>query len=438
MTTYELILFVFENLRRQRGRVLLTSLGVTIGSAAIILLVALISGLQQTATAQFAGNANLTQITVSTGFGRFTGGGGGSVRTGSTTSTELSLTNDVLAQFAALDHVERVIATQSVQGGATLSFQRFTGRANITGVAVDDLTLLGYTVAKGTGVLDSGQVVIGAEVPNNFYRANYSGSNATLTTDLLDKTLTLTLSKKSDGGTQSKVFRLHVVGILEETSSQTDYALYITMNDADTMTTWSNGERVDHDSDSYSSLIVEVDDTNHVMDVSDILTNLGYQATTPQSFLENVNALFTVLQLVFGGVGAITLLVAAIGIANTMTMAILERTKEIGLLKALGASNQDILKVFLGESAGIGLLGGVGGIMIGMVLGGVINTLALPYLESQAASSGTTSTVTSVVNIPWYLPVFALVFCGCVGIISGLYPSLRAASLAPVIAFRNE
>jgi putative ABC transport system permease protein len=438
MKFLDLLLFIYENLRRQKGRVLLTSLGVTVGSAAIILLVALVSGLQENATSQFASNKDLTQITVNSGFGRFSGGGGGPVRTDSSTSTQLSITNDVVKSFLAMEYVKNAFPTQSLQGGAALTYQRYTGRASITGIEVDDLSQLGYTAAEGSLALGSGDVVIGAEVPNNFYRANYSGSDASLTSSLLNKTLQLTLSKMSNGSTTKKVFRLHVTGILEARSSQADYALYIPMNDADAITTWQNGKRVDHDSDSYSGVIIAVDDSNHVTAVADAITTLGYQASTPQSFLENVNALFTVLQLVFGGVGAITLLVAAIGIANTMTMAILERTREIGLLKALGASNQDVLKLFLGESAGIGLLGGVGGITIGVGLGAVINAIAIPYLQSQASTSGTTSTITNAVNIPWYLPVFALVFSSVIGTLSGLYPSLRAASLPPVIALRNE
>jgi hypothetical protein len=276
---FDLFLFVLENLQRQRGRVLLTSLGVTIGSAAIILLVALISGLQQIATAQDGSNTSLTRITMKAGFGRFTGGG--NVRTNNSTSTQLSITNDVIGQFAGLEHVVRVIPTQSVQGEASLSFQRFTGRANITGVAVDDVALLGDSTAEGTTALETGKVVIGAEVPGNVHRANDSGSNASLTANLLNKSLQLTLSKTGSGGIQHKVFRLQVVGILAATGSQSDYAIYISMNDADAMISWVNGERVNHNTGSFSGAIIEVDDTDYVMAVAETITNLGYQAMTP-------------------------------------------------------------------------------------------------------------------------------------------------------------
>ena len=97
------------------------------------------------------------------------------------------------------------------------------------------------------------------------------------------------------------------------------------------------------------------------------------------------------MQVIFGGVGAIALLVAAIGIANTMTMAILERTKEIGLMKAIGAKNKDILSIFLGEAAGIGLVGGLGGVIIGWGASALLNIVALSYFASQASSGGGTA-----------------------------------------------
>jgi len=118
-----------------------------------------------------------------------------------------------------------------------------------------------------------------------------------------------------------------------------------------------------------------------------------------------------VLQVIFGGMGAIALLVAAIGIANTMAIAVLERTREIGVTKALGATNRDVLSVFLGEAAGIGSVGGIGGVVLDWVAGQLINVIALAFLAGQAPRSSASCR-------------------GC--------PALRAATLNPMQALKYE
>jgi putative ABC transport system permease protein len=135
--------------------------------------------------------------------------------------------------------------------------------------------------------------------------------------------------------------------------------------------------------------------------------------------------------------GAIALLVAAIGIANTMTMAILERTREIGLMKAVGATNRHVLTVFLGEAAGIGFLGGLGGIIFGWGLGQIANVFVLAYLAGQSVQNGSPPP-TAAVSTPAWLPLFSLVFATIIGLLSGLYPALSAATLSPIKALKYE
>jgi putative ABC transport system permease protein len=200
---------------------------------------------------------------------------------------------------------------------------------------------------------------------------------------------------------------------------------------------WFLGRRINRNQEGYNMAIVKAAEVDQVLTIADQINQMGYQASTAQSYVEGINSFYLVLQVIFGGVGAIALLVAAIGIANTMAMSILERTREIGLMKAIGATNRDVLSIFLGEAAGIGLIGGLGGILLGWSTGQVINVLALAYLAGQAAQTGG-SLPTVAVYTPNWLPLFALMFSVFIGLISGLYPALRAATMLPVTALKYE
>jgi putative ABC transport system permease protein len=211
------------------------------------------------------------------------------------------------------------------------------------------------------------------------------------------------------------------------------------LEDVTALNGWVDGKRIDRNRTPYQQVFVKVGRVEDVLAITDQIKTLGYQAYAAQETVQQTTSFFLVLQVIFGGVGAIALLVAAIGIANTMAMAILERTREIGLMKAIGATNRDVLTVFLGEAAGIGFLGGLGGVALGWGAGQIINVLALAYFAGQATSQpgGLPPPSTAVVTPAW-LPIFALLFATFIGLLSGLYPALRAATLVPVLALKYE
>jgi ABC-type antimicrobial peptide transport system permease subunit len=132
-------------------------------------------------------------------------------------------------------------------------------------------------------------------------------------------------------------------------------------------------------------------------------------------------------------VGTLALLVASIGIANTMIMAVYERTREIGIMKAVGAAPGQIRTLFVVEASLIGLLGGIIGTILGWLLGKLLNWLILVILRWQQMDVRGTFFVVS-----WWLVVGALAFAALVGLLAGLYPAARAARLAPLDALRYE
>jgi len=446
MKLLDIVRLIFGNLNRRKGRVALTAVGVVIGTAAVVILVSLAIGLQKNANEQLYGIGDLTQIQVSPAYGsegmvvsRGGGGGGGSISAGSSPQSPKLLTNRTLDELRALPGVVAVIPRDYMMGGLTIKYHRLEAGANIIGMGADDLGGLGLEATQGVVELARGTVIIGPMVASNFYDPRQRpGQQAPAVPDLYDQQLTLVFIKWDQNGSEiHKTLTYRVSGVLTQTQGESDWSIYMRLDELKTLNEWAMGRRINYNKDGYSLVIVKVDNVDHVLDINDQITAMGFQAYTPQSFVKGINNFYLVLQVIFGGVGAIALLVAAIGIANTMAMAILERTREIGLMKAVGATNRDVLSIFLGEAAGIGLLGGLGGVLIGWLAGQGINVIALVYLAQQSASQGGMPPSVAV-STPTWLPIFALLFATLIGLASGLYPALRAATLVPVQALKYE
>jgi putative ABC transport system permease protein len=185
--------------------------------------------------------------------------------------------------------------------------------------------------------------------------------------------------------------------------------------------------------EGYDVLRIKASSLNDAVEIVGQLEERGFEVESLRMLLDNINRAMVVVQTMLGSIGTLALLVASLGIANTMVMAVYERTREIGILKAIGASPGDIRALFVTESASIGLVGGVAGTVLGWLLGFGMNGLILAILRWQEIQvRGTFFVVTG------WLVVLALAFASLVGLLSGLYPAARAARLDPVEALRYE
>ena len=190
--------------------------------------------------------------------------------------------------------------------------------------------------------------------------------------------------------------------------------------------------RAASDQPVYGSVSVHVKNPSQIRSVEDAIKKMGFNTFSILDATRSLQQFFAVLDLFLGIFGSLALAVASIGIVNTLVMAILERRREIGIMKAIGASDGDVKKLFFAEAGAMGILGGIVGVALGWAIGHVINFGTNVYLKRQ--------------SLPpehfWYVPLWlvgaAILFAFVVSLLSGLYPAGRAARLDPVQALRYE
>lgn len=186
------------------------------------------------------------------------------------------------------------------------------------------------------------------------------------------------------------------------------------------------------DAPSYTSLSVRVESPNRVPAIEDAIKKMGFGAFSLVDASRSMRQFFSVLDAFLAIFGSLALAVASIGIVNTLVMAILERRREIGIMKALGASDADVRGLFFAEAGAMGLVGGAAGVTLGWLIGRAINFGTNIYLKRQNFP------MAQIWSVPLWLVLGAIGFSIVVSLVSGLYPAARATRLDPVQALRYE
>lgn len=472
MNWNDLLRMSINSLRRRKLRTFLTVLGVLIGTASIVVMISLGLGMQQSLYQEVEQSGGLTSITV-TG----TDGGDGmmSDSTGADEQSEKRIDDRLVETISKLNHVK--LAAPIYETSVILLKGSYIANVQLQGMTPEGLKAQNIDLGEGTlpktgtGKLD---LVFGNGVITDFYEKGsgngYYDTGETPNINLMKDSMFLitdtenydtdnsaafgesTDSSGSDGQSESgqpKTVQKYVVrasgvvsGGLDDYTTSYD-SVYCDLETLKQLLRKEYAGRVIPGQPQtkagkplkefyYTSLKVKADDMDHVNEVADAIRNMGYNVETNAEYLDSMKSQFAVVQAVLGGIGAVSLLVAAIGIANTMMMSIYERTKEIGVMKVLGCSLKNIREMFLLEAAFIGLLGGIAGNILSFVMSAVINVVA--------GSSGVLSTGTdsSISYIPWWLVLLSMAFAVLVGVLAGYFPAKRAMKLSPLAAIRNE
>ena len=450
MSVRDLLRLVLSNLRRMKARVAMTATGVIIGTAAVVVLVSLGAGLQKQATASLYNMGGLDELMVrSMGYWEpvMVEKAGGQPQ-----EQAPILDAAKIEEIRAMEGVAAVMPLLDVYMQGPLRLNRQDGWAQMYGVDMEEFSKV-VSLERGTLELYRGQIVIGAMVPENFipweerWEAEQAGLEIPPPPELLDETLQMvkfSYDPVTYMQSESIVARLQVVGLLKRQGYLYDYSIFLPLKEAlrlnQRLMEGQQQGTSNPDKDGYAQVLVKASHPNRAPAIEQTLKEQGFSVESARAQLESINNFFAIVQAILGGIGAVALLVAAFGIANTMTMAIYERTREIGLMKAIGATNQDVMSVFLAEAGGIGLLGGIGGVGLSLGLNAIINVVGQSLLPDGGGIFGSPmgGEATTLTAMPLWLPIFAVLFAILIGVASGVYPAIRAAALSPIQALKYE
>jgi putative ABC transport system permease protein len=419
MTIPDQIRTAFSNVGRRKLRSGLASLGVVVGTVTIVLMVSLASGVRQQINRQFE-SIGLDRLTVNSSGGRR----GDFSPFGFSPRKKLITAQDV-GKWKSLPGVVKVIPEVNLPGAVGLELNwsgtnqtvRMGGGDFRPGTFFQELPQAvagSLDLPEGGGIILSQGAVRAAGIPTNAF-ARVIGQNVE------------TVLRTSRGETQ--IFRLRVQGISQERSP----SIQVSLNDRVAMKNWWFNTTNILERDGYDSVTIRAADVSRANTLSAQLQRDGFPVQSLEFFVTAANRIVTVVTVMFTLIGSIALLVATIGIANTMVMAIYERTREIGILKAMGASRGEIRQMFMLEAGFIGMIGGVAGLLIGWLLGlGLNQAIEIFSRIREQPLHGKFFLVT-----PW-LAAGALVFATLIGLVAGLLPAQRAAKLDPLEALRHE
>ncbi|MCU0642220.1 MAG: ABC transporter permease [archaeon] len=399
-------LMALGNLKHRGIRSWLTMLGIFIGIAAVVSLISLGNGLESAVTGQFASlSADTLMITnAETGFGP----------PGSTAVRKLNDHDvDIVKSVPGLEMViPRLIRSVRVEYNDIVKFKYAASMPEDSEQIAYIYRTMGFDVEEGRLLKpsDRGKILIGS----NF-----------VTEKDFDKDVILGSKIK----VQNKSFE--VIGILKESGTMQINLAGMIM-ESDLKAALDIGDEQD-------IIIARVSDKNRIEEIAELIKKKmrrdrdekageeDFSVQTPIQALQSVNLILNIINFIVAGIAAISLLVGGVGIANTMYTSVLERRKDIGVMKAVGARNSDILKIFIVESGMLGLAGGV----VGAILG-----LGFAFLVSFIANSALNQQILAV-SVSYPLLFLAISFSFIVGVIAGLSPAFQASNTRPVEALRT-
>ncbi len=453
MKFLDLLRMSSSSLWKRKVRTILTVLGVVIGVASIVVMISLGLGLSRSLLEQYESYGSLTQITVYESY-NYDGG---------SSEEQKRLDDELIQTIKGIEYVTEVYPILQTQ--AIAKYGAYTNYLQILGMPVGAIEDRDIIVGEGSLPSETDEqlkLFYGYQVLQDFSNektgAGYWTTGELPDIDLMNDPIFLIFDTNaywqsqypSGGGEEApakppKKYLIETCGIeaapAEEGWTRNGWYTFCDIEKLipELKKVFKNKVIPGQPSTKagkpykeifYSQLIINVDKMDHVTGVQTQITELGYETDSNAQWIESEQKTLGYVQAVLGGIGAVSLFVAAIGITNTMMMSIYERTKEIGVMKVLGCDLRNIRSLFLLEAGFIGFIGGVIGLVLSYSISFIINKFAANAQEFMASSS--------ISFIPLWLAALSLVFAVFVGMAAGFFPALRAMRLSPLAAIRTE
>lgn len=393
-----------RNFRTRKLRTFLTVLGISVGIGAILFLVSLGYGLQKLLIEKIARSDTLSTLDVA-----------------ATNSSLIKIDQTLVESLANIPNVLEVSRMQNIMSICKLG--DISSQVTLNAVNVNYFRLGG--IEPTTGKLfqkdDVAEIILSQGAINSMgINTESSPIGKEIQIELIASSILEKDGNTLDGENNAIPLdqKFLIIGVIDDDA---DSYGFIPLN-------WTERAGLKN----YNSLKIKVTDQKKIDEVRNNIIDRGLSVMALSDTVDQANKIFSVVQVILALFGIVALIVSAIGMFNTMTISLLERTNEIGIMKSLGASNRDIRFLFLTESILIGTFGGIGGVLIGFMGSATIN-LGFNFLALRLGGQSVNVFYTPI----WFI-LFVLVFSTIIGLITGIYPAERAAKLNPLVALRYK
>lgn len=444
MNLLDTFIMAFTNLTRRKLRTVLTALGMAVGTISIVVMISIGIGFQRSFEEQMKNFGSLNQVTVYPGWDPGSG-------------RQNELNDKMIQQINDMEHVEAVLPIISQSGN--LKSGRNRGWVQLYGVDFDLAETFGFMptegeLPEGRSGRNNLKVMLSSDVgyqmePPRRYWGRYDWvpyeerePNVNLLEDKISFSFDWNAFESNayyeEGQSRGKIYTLEVTGVLDTISGGSNYwsTAFVDLATIEALCKENKDFIYDYDPkrSQVQNLYLMVDNMDNVAAVVENIRALGMEGWGNGEWISQQQESVKMIQNVLGAIGAVAMLVAAIGIMNTMLMSIIERTREIGVIKVLGCRMANIMQLFLFEAACIGLLGGALGLGLSYGISYTLNNLA------QLLEGGSIMWFAESYNsvIPPWLALAGVTFSALVALVSGLYPAIRAMRLSALEAIRNN